>query len=231
MDNETNLSTSEVLNEQPTVTEEQQRVINEANAVGSGEIKPAALAAEGKRRSNSAYAFSLVDGRMVFDYGTIGRLVFDPSKVSATNRARAMMHGLKQRIVDSAALDADASGKVNVAQKYAEMQRVIEHLESGSEEWNLKPSAGTTGPASYVTQALVALASYQGQDTSTAELANAFVKRVADAPKLKLGGEMGKARKWLEANSKVIRDKIAELRAAEAPVVDADAELSALLAG
>lgn len=182
-----------------------------------------------KQRSNSAYIFSLRDGKLVWAYPGIGELVLDPDKVSATNRARFIVHGMKQRVNDAAALDAGADGKVDPQAKYAEMQRMIEHLESGTEDWNIRPSAGSTGPASYVTQALVALGTYQGTDVSTPELANAFVKRVADAPKLKLGGEMGKARKWLEANSRLIRDKIAELRAAETPAIDADSAMGELL--
>jgi hypothetical protein len=182
-----------------------------------------------KQRENSAYAFSVKDGKMVFDYPGIGVLTFDPSKVSATNRARAMNHGLKQRIVDAAAKDAKDDGKTDPQEKFDGMKRVIEHLESGTEDWNLKPTVGTTGPASYVTKALVALGTYQGTDVSTTELANAFVQRVSKIEKLNLKGEMGKARDWLEKSSKVIRDKIAELRAAETPAVDADAELAALM--
>lgn len=185
-----------------------------------------------KQRSNSAYVFTIVDGKLVWNYPGIGELSLDPSKVSAVNRARAITHGLKQRVIDAAALDAGADGKTDPKAKFAEMRRVIEHLESGSDDWNLKPSTReASGPASYVTQALVALKQYQGRDVSTSELANAFVKAVADAPKLKLGGEMAKARKWLEENSRVIREKIAELRAAEKPAIDADEALGDLLGG
>lgn len=187
-----------------------------------------APAPQPKQRSNSAYIFSMKDGKLVWTYPGIGELTLDPEKVSATNRHRFIIHGMKQRVNDAAALDAGPDGKVDPKAKFAEMQRMIEHLESGTEEWNVR-AAAASGPASYVTQALVALGAYQGVDVSDPEKANAFVKRVADAPKLKLGGEMGKARKWLEANSKVIREKIAEIRAAEAPAIDADAEMASLL--
>lgn len=187
------------------------------------------FAAERKQRSNSAYSFGVKDGKLTWTFPQFGVIALDPDKVSAVNRARAMIFGLKQRVIDAAALDADASGKVDPQAKFDEMKRMVEHLESGTDDWNLKPSAGTTGPASYVTKALVALGTYQGQDVSTPEKANAFVKRVAEAPKLKLKGEMGKARAWLEANSKQIRDKIAELRAGEAPAIDADAQLAELI--
>lgn len=182
-----------------------------------------------KMRANSAYIFSMVDGKLTWAYPGIGVLTLDPAKVSATNRARFIVHGMKQRVNDAAALDADASGKVDPQAKYAEMQRMIEHLESGSEEWNMR-AAAPSGAASYVTQALVSLKTYQGRDVSTVELANAFVKMVSELPKLKLGGEMAKARKWLEANSPTIRQAIEAIRAAEKPAVDADAELEALLA-
>lgn len=188
-----------------------------------------AEAPKARQRANSAYTFRVEDGVMVWDYPGIGTLRFDPAKASATNRARAMMYGWKQRINDAAALDADkATGKVDPKAKFAEQQRLIEHLESGAEDWNLKARADS-GPASMVTQALVHMKAYQKVDVSTPELANAFVKQVAETPALKLGGEMGKARKWLEANSKAVRAAIEELRAQQVPAVDADAELAALL--
>lgn len=189
---------------------------------------------QSKQRANSAYAFSVKDGKMVFDFPKIGVLTFDPSKVSATNRARAMNHGLKQRIVDGGAVDADKkTGKTDPREKYEEMKRVIDHLESGAEEWNLKPSVRVNVAASYVTKALIALGKYQGFDVSTSELANAFVLKIANLEKLGLGGQVGKAREWLEASSKVIREKIVEIRAAEAAAtnIDADAELAALMGG
>lgn len=187
-------------------------------------------AAKPKQRANSAYIFAMKDGKLVWTYPGIGELTLDPAKVSATNRARFIVHGMKQRVNDAAALDAGPDGKVDPKAKYDEMARMIEHLESGTEDWNVKPSGDRAGPASFVTQALVALGTYQGADVSDTEKANAFVKRVAELPALKLGGEMAKARKWLEANSKAIREKIAELRAAEKPAVDADAELAAMIA-
>lgn len=180
-----------------------------------------------KQRANSAYIFNLKDGKLCWNYPGIGELTLDPDKVSAVNRARFIVHGMKQRVNDAAALDAGADGKVDPRAKYEEMKRMIEHLESGTDEWNLRASAAS-GPASFVTQALVALGTYVGVDVSTTELANAFVKKVADNPKFKLNGEMGKARKWLEANSKIIKEKIAEIRAAETPAIDADEALAEL---
>lgn len=189
-----------------------------------------AQAPQRKQRSNSAYIFSNEDGNLVWAFPGIGKLVLHPDKVSAVNRARFIVHGMKQRVNDAMALDAGENGKVDPRAKFEEGQRMIEHLESGTDEWNMRASAAS-GPASYVTQALIAIKAYQGRDVSDPDKANAFVREVAEAPKLKLGGEMGKARKWLEANSKVIREKIAEIHAAQAPAVDADAELANLMGG
>ena len=205
-------------------------MVDETNAPETTQPPEAPAPAPRKQRSNSAYIFAVKDGVMVWDYPGIGTLRFDPAKASATNRARAMMYGWKQRINDAAALDAGPDGKVDPKAKFAEQERLIAHLESGAEEWNLKAKA-PTGPASMVTEALVAMGTYAGRDVSTPDLANALVKAVAENEKFALGGEMGKARAWLEANSKAIRAKIAELRAAKAPAVDADAELEALMAG
>lgn len=193
---------------------------------------PAPAAPAKKQRANSAYVFAVRDGKMVWDYGTLGVLVLDPDKVNAVKRHKALMYGLKQIVNDGAALDADASGKVDPKAKFLEAQGRIERLEDPlRDDWKVRPGeTAATGPASYVTQALVKLGTYQGQDVGDATKANAFVERVAKAPALKLGGEMGKARKWLEANSRQIRDAIAEIRAAEAPVFDADVELAALFA-
>lgn len=192
---------------------------------------PAMPDKEGTKRSNSAYTFAVKDGKLVWNYEGIGVLVLDPAKVNATKRAKAMMYGLKQIVNDGAALDADKDGKVDPRAKFAEAQARIDRLHDDTrDDWKVRPGEqSTTGPASYVTQALVKLGTYQGQDVSDSTKANIFVKRVADAPSLKLGGEMAKARRWLEANSKAIREAIAAIRAEEAPAVDADAELAKLM--
>jgi hypothetical protein len=190
---------------------------------------------ETKKRANSVYTFAVQDGKQVFDFAAIGKIVFDPDKVSAENRARAMAHGFKQRIVDAGALEAGAGGKVDPVAKFNEMFRVAEHLMSGSAEWNVK--GGGAGASSYVTRALVALGTFAKTDVSTHDKANAFVKSLAESTKpevIKYGfkGQVGKARAWLEANSKAISAEIDKIKAAEAADVtpaDADAILDDLM--
>jgi hypothetical protein len=152
-----------------------------------------------KRRANSAYAFSKVDGKLVFDFGAVGKVAFDPEKASAENRARAMLHGFKQRIIDAGALEAGADGKVDVVAKFAEMARVADHLMSGSSEWNVKATGEGVGASSLVSQALVKIGKF-----ADVVAANTWVKSVADT---KFGGEMKKARDFL-ATAQVVRDGI-----------------------
>lgn len=191
--------------------------------------------ADKQMRSNSVYTFrGLRNGKLVWYYpGKNEEMMVDPDAGSFANRFRAMIFGIKQRIQDGGAVLADEkTGKVDPDEKWEEMKRVAVAWNSGTTDWSLKPQAGATGPASYVTKALVALKTYMGQDVSDAEKANAFVKDLAENPKFaqyKFGGQVGKVRTWLEANSKVIREKVAEIRAAEATQVDADAELAKML--
>lgn len=69
-------------------------------------------------------------------------LVLDMGKVHANNVRWAAVHGFKRRVADGAALSADtATGKsATWADKRAAMQEIITHLESGSDQWNLRAS-------------------------------------------------------------------------------------------
>jgi hypothetical protein len=112
--------------------------------------------AAAKKRANSVYTHSSINGVQVFDFGTLGRLTFDAEKVSAVNRTRAMTFGFKQRIVDAAALKANqTTGTTSAADKMAEMKRVIEHLESGGDEWNMKARADGGTDSGLVVQAVM----------------------------------------------------------------------------
>lgn len=189
-------------------------------------------AATPKKRANSAAIFTVQDGKLTWDYGPLGKAVFDPNKASAENRARAMLHGFKQRIGDKAALEADpATGKTSPAEKLAKQLQIIEHLESGSTDWNMKAGGGG-GNVSYVTRALVRLGVYSGTDVSDPTKALAFIKSLADSPHPKIvalgfKGQTGKVRDWLERSTK-IAEAIEAIKAEErasAPAVDPDALL------
>lgn len=133
-----------------------------------------------KPKSNSVVTHSMQDGNIVFNVLGAGRLVFDPNRVSAENRARAMIHGFVQRISDGAARlkDTKTGASASPEEKLAMMARIAEHLMSGTTEWNLRAAPATPkGPdAGLVIQAMIrALAGVP--DVDAAE--RVFAKQVA----------------------------------------------------
>lgn len=175
------------------------------------------------------YTVTVIDGNLEWDFPGVGKFTSFPAKESAQARAFLLMYGRRQWIQDGGAVSADG-GAVDPMEKFKGMKARNDLLNSGAE--NLRPPRGeTAGRQSWVTRALVALGTYQGHDTSTIEKANALVRRIAEEPKLGLGGQMGKARTWLENNSRIISAKIAELKAREAPEVDFDAMFGGLFDG
>lgn len=190
--------------------------------------------ADKQQRANSCYVFKgIVDGKLTWEFPSLKRTItVDPEKASAANRARCMVFGLKQRVQDGGAVDANkATGKVDPQEKYDEMLRVATHLESGSTDWAITTRVGATA-ASYVTKALIRIGKYQGFDVSDSDKANAFILKLANLEKFGLGGQVGKAREWLEANSKQVKETIALIREEEAKqaTFDADAALGELMA-
>jgi len=71
------------------------------------------------------------------------RLAFDMSKASAANVAYAALHGFNQRIGDAGALgfNKDTGQYATPAEKFAAMQQIVDHIESGSDDWELPRSA------------------------------------------------------------------------------------------
>ena len=96
-----------------------------------------------KKRANSIITVTRWDNKLKFAFTGVGDFTFDPDKVSAENRARAMVHGFEQRVRDAAALSVDRdTGKSATAQaKFDAAKRIADHLMSGATEWNLKPAA------------------------------------------------------------------------------------------
>lgn len=96
-----------------------------------------------KKRVNSIITVSRFDNKLTFAFAGVGQFTFDPDRVSAENRARAMMHGFEQRIRDAAALSVDReTGRSATPQaKHDAALRIAEHLMSGATEWNMRVAA------------------------------------------------------------------------------------------
>lgn len=102
-----------------------------------------------KPKSNSVVTTELVetpaDGQViVFRVKDAGETRLPVLLLSDKLKQRAMVHGLVQKVSDAAALSRDSkTGKSASAQdKLAAMAKVVEHLMSGTEEWNLKREGG-----------------------------------------------------------------------------------------
>ena len=182
---------------------------------------------ESKVKSNSVMTWKQVDGKLVCTVVGVGDITFDPDKASAVNRARAMMHGFKQRLADGAALvrDTETGLPATAQEKFDSIKRLAVHYESGSDEWALRVAEPKTeGDGTWLCKALVALG--KARDIEHAE--GLVVKFATKAH----AGQMGPARKALLAASD-IRAKVLELKAAAVPAskVSADDLLADLEGG
>lgn len=167
-----------------------------------------------KKRVNSIITVSRFDNKLTFAFAGVGQFVFDPDKVSAENRARAMMHGFEQRIRDAAALSVDReTGKSATAQaKHDAALRIAEHLMSGSTEWAIRVAA-SAGPDAGLTPLAMMRALGKTLDDVEAVIAATMAKREIDrAAALKL---------W--ANSKQVAQAILDIKRERADA-GADAE-------
>ena len=164
-----------------------------------------------KKRANSVIATTRDGDKVHFDVAGIGRLTVDLKKVSQPNLEYAAFHGIKQRVVDAAAIAWDGIGqRPTPADKYAEMVKIVEHLNSGSDEWNTR---GTGGGGAVGGVTLKAVAAIQGVEV---DVMRARIEELAEKRELTTKQVLAK----LAQSPDVIR-KIAELRAAASPV-DAD---------
>lgn len=90
------------------------------------------------KRANWTIAHK-VEGQLVrFSIKGAGELVLDVAKVHAANRAKAELHGFVQRISDAAAMarDSKTGASATPQEKFEAMKRLVEHYQSGSEEWS-----------------------------------------------------------------------------------------------
>lgn len=108
-----------------------------------------------KAKSNSVITSGLVDdgglpttslvGAMGLRFSVqgAGETILWLRKVSESNRQRAMVHGLVQKISDKAAIPRDTKTGLSATPeaKLAAMARLVEHLNSGSEDWSLRVAA------------------------------------------------------------------------------------------
>lgn len=132
-----------------------------------------------KPKSNSVITTGVEDtpiGKViVFKVKDAGETRLELNKLHTAITERAMIHGLVQKVSDAAALSRDPkTGKSASAQdKLSAMVKVVEHLCSGTEEWNLKREGGG-GPGAETQWLVRALGEIY--TTKTAEQIGKWVK-------------------------------------------------------
>lgn len=161
-----------------------------------------------KAKSNSIITHAILDGKIEFTVKDAGKIVFDPLKMSTQNQSRAMYHGCIQRISDGGALsrNPETGLAASPADKLARMQRIADHLMSGSTEWALKAVVGEGVNAGLVIQAMIQLTKARDVDH-----ANELIDKLA----LKREIKRDEAIKLL-ASAADIKVKMAEIRAEQA---------------
>lgn len=165
-------------------------------------------------KTNSIIQTSRQDNRIVFQVrGVAEPIVFDPDKVSAVNRARAMVHGFTQRISDGGALSRNPeTGLPATPQDKADkMRRIAEHLMEGGDVWEMKRAASEGGAgtdAGLTLRAMVRAGLGKGDEGTPLERAESLIA----ATQTKKGLDR-KAALALWAKTDKVREAIAQIKA------------------
>lgn len=105
---------------------------------------------------NAQIAVSRVgDDELVFTFADGQELRIDAGKLTYDIRHEAVMHGLKQKIGDAAAIgrNPETGRSATLSDKYAAMRAVVERLQSGS--WNAERGEGGAPAGGLLFAALV----------------------------------------------------------------------------
>lgn len=101
-----------------------------------------------KPKANSIITHALEGANVRFFFRGESVGLLQPDMISPANRARAMLHGFVQRVGDGGAVEMRApDGTLRTkdemdAIKRARITRLIEHYNSGAEDWNLERAGG-----------------------------------------------------------------------------------------
>lgn len=104
-----------------------------------------------KPKSNSVITHEVAKnehGEILITFKVVGagQTTLNLSLVSQSNRDKAMIHGIIQRVSDAAALSREivngVEQKATPANKLAAMEELVQHYASGTEEWSRKRVGG-----------------------------------------------------------------------------------------
>lgn len=99
---------------------------------------------ETKTKKGATIQAAIADGRLTITVAGHEPLVVTGEALSEANRAYAILHGMKQRIVDAAAIARDTTTGLAAtpAEKYEAMRELVAHYMSGAEAWSPTRTGG-----------------------------------------------------------------------------------------
>lgn len=104
-----------------------------------------------KMKSNSVIGTEIIntetDKRIVFTVAGVAQLELSLSSVSSQVFERAAIHGLIQRICDTAAIsrNTETGQSATPAEKYEAMKELVDYYNSGAVEWSRKRTGTGSG--------------------------------------------------------------------------------------
>ena len=122
------------------------------------------------------------DGALVLEFRHGETLRLHPESLAPEIQRAAMVHGLKQKLVDAAAISRDtATGRAaTIVTKYDAVKEIFDRLTGASGEppsWNRPRAGGTGGQGGLLARAI---ARYKGVEVAAAK---AYLDRLTDAQK------------------------------------------------
>lgn len=132
-------------------------------------------------KTTPAIAANIQGERLILTFSNGDELTLDATQLSAEMRAAAMMHGLKQKLVDAAAISRDPSNgrAASIELKHASVKEVLERLLAG--EWNKRREGGGNS-GGLLFRALCVM--YDGR--KTVEDIKAYLEKLSDKEKAAL---------------------------------------------
>ena len=167
-----------------------------------------------KAKSNSVITHELKGSTIVFTVTGVASLELDMGKVASSIYERAAIHGLIQRISDAAAIsrNTETGLPADPTDKYEAMKVLVEHYNSGAEEWRItKSSTGSGENGGLLKKCLLKLFPEKGEERVTE-----YLKTLSRKDKLAL------------LNSDKVKPVADEFRAKGVKTEDAEKLLSGL---
>lgn len=119
-----------------------------------------------KAKSNSVITTSVEGEVITFTVRGAGELRLDLTKVAASVRARAAIHGFIQRVSDKAAISRNTENgqPATPAEKLEAMRGLVDHFMSGSDEWAPARKEGAVRRGGLDPLAIAAVVEATGKD-------------------------------------------------------------------